>query len=84
MRQYFKHCTPKCIATGNNNQCTNKNEHCLSGSLPTKRAAMGAAIKPPMINPAICNKGISFNKMKKVMELVNTTKNSARQTEPIT
>ncbi len=56
----------------------------FKGSLPTNRAAMGAAIKPPMIKPAISSKGMVFSKIKKVMELVNTTKNSARQTEPIT
>ena len=54
------------------------------GSLPTSLAAIGAAIRPPAINPATSAKGIFFKKIKKVIELARTTKNSARQTEPIT
>ena len=56
----------------------------FKGSLPTRRAAMGAAMRPPAIRPAISKKGMLFKKIKKVMELANTTKNSARQTEPTT
>jgi len=56
----------------------------LSGTLPTNLAAIGAAISPPIINPATSNKGILFKKIKKVMELASTTKNSARHTEPTT
>ena len=54
------------------------------GTLPTNLAAMGAAISPPTINPATSKIGILFKRIKNVMELTNTTKNSARQTEPIT
>jgi hypothetical protein len=56
----------------------------LRGSFPTRRAAMGAAIRPPNIRPAMSISGMFFRKIKKVIELANTTKNSARQTEPIT
>ena len=56
----------------------------LSGNLPTSLAAMGAAISPPAIKPATSAKGMFFKKMKKVMELASTTKNSARQTDPMT
>ena len=56
----------------------------FNGSFPTSLAAIGAAIKPPIINPATCKIGIVLSKIKNVIELVNTTKNSARQTDPIT
>ena len=56
----------------------------LSGNLPTNLAAIGAAISPPIINPAISERGMFFKKMKKVMELASTTKNSARHTDPTT
>src|SRR5665647_1937202 len=56
----------------------------FKGSLPTNLAAIGAAISPPIIRPATSANGILLNRIKNVMELVNTTKNSARQTEPIT
>ena len=54
------------------------------GILPTRRAAMGAAIRPPMIRPATSNRKNVFRYIKKAIELANTTKNSARQTDPIT
>src|SRR5204863_4846297 len=54
------------------------------GTLPTNLAAIGAAIRPPTIRPATSTMGMLFSKMKNVIELTNTTKNSARQTEPIT
>src|ERR1051326_5799464 len=54
------------------------------GTLPTNLAAIGAAISPPTINPATSTIGMLFNRIKKVIELTNTTKNSARHTEPIT
>ena len=54
------------------------------GTLPTNLAAMGAAINPPTISPATSTIGILFKRIKKVIELTNTTKNSARQTDPIT
>ena len=41
----------------------------LMGSLPTSRAAMGAATIPPRIMPATSNKGILFKRMKNVMAL---------------
>ena len=56
----------------------------LSGTFPTNLAAIGAAISPPIINPATSNKGMLFKKIKKVIELASTTKNSARHTEPTT
>ena len=56
----------------------------LTGTFPTNLAANGAASSPPNISPAISIKGRLFKKMKNVIELHNTTKNSARQTEPIT
>jgi hypothetical protein len=52
----------------------------FKGSFPTSLAAIGAAISPPMISPATSVKGILFSKIKKVMELASTTKNSASQT----
>src|ERR1043166_3298688 len=54
------------------------------GTLPTNLAAIGAAIRPPIIKPATSIIGILLKRIKKVIELTNTTKNSARQTEPIT
>jgi hypothetical protein len=42
------------------------------------------AITPPMISPNTSPTGICFSRIKKVTALANTTKNSARQTEPIT
>ena len=54
------------------------------GTFPTNLAAIGAAIKPPTINPATSKIGILLKRIKNVMELTNTTKNSARHTEPIT
>jgi hypothetical protein len=54
------------------------------GSFPTNLAAIGAAITPPMIKPATSQSGILFRRIKKVIELANTTKNSARHTDPIT
>ena len=54
------------------------------GTLPTNLAAIGAAISPPTIKPATSIIGILLKRIKKVIELTNTTKNSARQTEPIT
>jgi hypothetical protein len=56
----------------------------FSGNLPTNLAAMGAAITPPIISPNTSAMGMCFNRIKKVTALANTTKNSARQTEPIT
>ena len=56
----------------------------LIGTLPTSLAAMGAAISPPTINPATSRIGILLNRIKNVIELTNTTKNSAKHTEPIT
>ena len=56
----------------------------LTGIFPTNLAAMGAANRPPKISPAISTSGKLFKKLKKVIELHSTTKNSARQTEPIT
>src|SRR6266487_1380093 len=56
----------------------------LIGTLPTNRAAMGAAINPPTIRPATSIIGILFKRIKNVIELTNTTKNSARHTEPMT
>ena len=56
----------------------------LTGTFPTNRAAIGAASNPPNINPAISANGRLFKKIKNVIELHSTTKNSARQTEPIT
>ena len=52
------------------------------GILPTNLAAIGAAIKPPMIRPAISVNGKLFNRMKKVSVLDSTTKNSVKQTDP--
>jgi len=54
------------------------------GTLPTSLAAIGAAIKPPTINPATSKIGILLKRIKNVIELTNTTKNSARHTDPIT
>ena len=56
----------------------------LTGILPTNLAAKGAASRPPNINPAMSIRGRLFNRIKNVIELQSTTKNSARQTEPIT
>lgn len=56
----------------------------FKGNFPTSLAAMGAAIIPPIIKPATSNKGMLFSKIKKVIELASTTKNSAKQTEPTT
>ena len=56
----------------------------LTGTFPTNRAAIGAANNPPNINPAISTNGRLLRKIKNVIELQSTTKNSARQTEPIT
>ncbi|MCW3107380.1 MAG: hypothetical protein JWQ09_1886, partial [Segetibacter sp.] len=56
----------------------------FKGSLPTNLAAIGAAISPPMISPNTSKRGTLFKRIKKVIELARTTKNSARQTEPIT
>src|SRR4051812_6056305 len=56
----------------------------FKGSLPTSLAAMGAAISPPIIRPATSVSGRLLRKIKKVIELARTMKNSARQTEPIT
>ena len=56
----------------------------FKGSFPTSLAAIGAAISPPIISPATSVKGMLFRRIKKVMELASTTKNSARQTEPTT
>ena len=50
------------------------------GILPTRRAAMGAAMRPPIISPATSVRKNVFRYMKKAIELANTTKNSARQT----
>ena len=54
------------------------------GTFPTSLAAIGAAMSPPTISPATSTIGMLLNRMKKVIELTKTTKNSARQTEPIT
>ena len=54
------------------------------GSFPTNLAAIGAAINPPTINPATSTSGMLLNNIKNVIELARTTKNSAKQTEPIT
>ena len=56
----------------------------FTGILPTNRAAIGAAITPPIINPRMSSMGRCLSNIKKVMALDNTTKNSAKQTEPIT
>ncbi len=56
----------------------------FNGSLPTSLAAIGAAMRPPMISPATSSRGILFKKMKNVIELASTTKNSARHTDPMT
>lgn len=56
----------------------------LIGILPTNFAAKGPAITPPKINPSTSKIGRCFNKTKKVTALANTTKNSAKQTDPTT
>ena len=56
----------------------------FKGNFPTSLAAIGAAISPPIIRPATSVKGILLRRIKKVIELASTTKNSARQTEPTT
>lgn len=56
----------------------------LIGSFPTNLAAIGAAINPPIIKPAISLSGMLLSKIKNTTELVSTTKNSVRQTEPMT
>ena len=56
----------------------------LMGSLPTNLAAIGAAINPPTIKPATSNSGNSFKRIKNVMALAKTIKNSAKHTDPIT
>ena len=43
-----------------------------------------AAMTPPSISPNTSNKGMCLRRIKKVVALAKTTKNSARQTEPIT
>ena len=56
----------------------------FKGSLPASLAAIGAAINPPMINPAIMGQCEIPNKEKKVAALASVTKNSAMLTDPIT
>ena len=56
----------------------------LKGIFPTRRAAMGAAISPPSMSPATSMIKNVFSKMKNVIALERTTKNSERQTDPIT
>ena len=56
----------------------------FSGSLPTSLAAIGAAINPPIMSPATSESGMLLKKIKNVIELARTTKNSARHTDPIT
>src|ERR1700722_2922749 len=56
----------------------------LCGNFPAKLAERGAANNPPTIMAATSCSGTCCNKRKKVRVLASTTKNSARQTEPIT
>ena len=56
----------------------------FSGNFPTNLAAIGAAMSPPIIRPATSISGMLLSRIKKVIELTSTTKNSARHTDPMT
>jgi hypothetical protein len=55
----------------------------LRGSRCVSLAAMGAAMTPPTISPAMIPKYLRPIVAKNVSELANETKNSARLTDPI-
>ena len=56
----------------------------LRGSRPTNLAAIGAAIRPPIIRPTMVCQCVAPSKIKKVKALDKVTKNSVILTEPIT
>ena len=62
----------------------NKINDVFLGNLPVSLAAIGAAIKPPMINAIIACQWLTPIKVKKVNALASVTKNSVRLTVPIT